>query len=68
MAFWAGLALVVVEAGAWLGLISPILLAALLIWVSGATLIDERLSATRAGYADYRARVPGFIPRLGGGA
>ena len=60
VAFWAGLALVVVEAGAWLGLISPILLAALLIWVSGATLIDERLSATRAGYADYRARVPGF--------
>ena len=60
--FWSGIALISVEAGAWLGLISPILITFFLTQVSGAPLIDERLEATRPAYAAYRARVPGFLP------
>ncbi|MEM8959532.1 MAG: DUF1295 domain-containing protein [Pseudomonadota bacterium] len=60
--FWSGIALICVEAGAWLGLASPLLITLFLTRISGAPLLDERLSATRPDYAAYRARVPGFIP------
>ena len=63
--FWCGIAMIAVEAGAWLGLISPILLVVFLTRVSGAPLIEERLTATRPAYAAYRARVPAFVPRFG---
>lgn len=60
--FWAGAALVAIDANVWLGLTSPILLVIFLTRISGAPLIEERLAATRPAYAAYRARVPGFIP------
>ena len=64
--FWVGIAVIGLEGGAWLALISPILMAALLVLVSGAPMLDERLSETRAGYDEYRSRTPGFFPRLSG--
>lgn len=60
--FWAGIALILIDGGTWLGLLSPILIGFFLTRVSGAPLLDERLSETRPGYAEYRARVPGFLP------
>lgn len=60
--FWCGIALISVEGGAWIGLISPILMAIFLTSVSGVPFLDERLSATRPDYAAYKARVPAFIP------
>ncbi|MEO1493724.1 MAG: DUF1295 domain-containing protein [Pseudomonadota bacterium] len=62
--FWIGVALILVDGGVWLGLLSPVLITLFLTKVSGAPLLDERLSETRPGYAAYRARVPGFIPFL----
>lgn len=62
--FWAGIALVALEAGAWAGLISPLAMTLFLTLLSGAPMLDERLTATRPGYAAYRARVPGFLPGL----
>lgn len=60
--FWSGVALILVDGGVWLGLLSPVLITVFLTKVSGAPLLDERLSETRPDYAAYRARVPGFIP------
>lgn len=62
--FWAGIAMIVLEVGAWAGALSATVIALLLTRVSGAPMLDERLSATRPGYAAYRARVPGFLPAL----
>lgn len=62
--FWIGIGLVVSEVSLLGGLLAPALITLFLTKVSGAPMIDERLSETRAGYQDYRARVPGFIPRL----
>ena len=57
--FWIGVALILVDGGVWLGLLSPVLITLFLTKVSGAPLLDERLSETRPGYAAYRARCPG---------
>jgi steroid 5-alpha reductase family enzyme len=62
--FWCGIAAILVDGGVWLGLLSPVLIAFFLTKVSGAPLLDERLSETRPGYAAYRARVPAFLPDL----
>ncbi|MEM1299757.1 MAG: DUF1295 domain-containing protein [Pseudomonadota bacterium] len=64
MVFWVGIAMICVEGGAWVGLASPILIVVFLLKVSGAPLLDERLSATRPDYEEYKRRVPAFIPRL----
>lgn len=62
--FWAGIGLIVLDAGSMIGLLSPVLIFFLLTRVSGAPLLDERLSQTRSEYEAYRSRVPGFIPRF----
>lgn len=62
--FWTGVAAIALDAGAWLGLISPVLITFFLVRVSGAPMLDERLSATRPSYGAYRARVPAFVPSL----
>lgn len=64
--FWIGVACVAVEAGAWIAMLSPVLIALLLTRLSGAPILDERLGMTRPGYAAYCARVPAFVPRLRG--
>ena len=63
IAFWAGIGLIGLEGGAWLSLISPLLIAVLLIKVSGAPILDEHMTATRAAYAEYRRKTPAFLPR-----
>ncbi|MEM9058879.1 MAG: DUF1295 domain-containing protein [Pseudomonadota bacterium] len=62
--FWTGIACICVEGGAWLGLLSPVLITVFLLKVSGIPLLEEHLSATRPGLASYRARVPALIPSL----
>lgn len=62
--FWVGMALIAVEGGALLGLISPVLIIFFLTKVSGAPMLDERLAATRPEYQAYKERVPAFLPRL----
>lgn len=44
-------------------LLGPVLMTFLLVRVSGVSMLDEHLSRTRAGYADYVARTSGFFPR-----
>ena len=36
----------------------------LLVKVSGVSMLDAHLSATRPGYAEYMRRTPAFVPRL----
>ncbi|KOG36153.1 MULTISPECIES: DUF1295 domain-containing protein [Streptomyces] len=43
-------------------LVSPLVMSALLIWGSGKRLLEAHM-ADRPGYAAYRARTSGFIPR-----
>ncbi|MEM9736877.1 MAG: DUF1295 domain-containing protein [Pseudomonadota bacterium] len=62
--FWSGVGLVVVEVSPWAALVSPALITLFLTQVSGAPMLDERLSESRPSYADYKARVPAFLPRL----
>ncbi|MFJ5833595.1 DUF1295 domain-containing protein [Streptomyces sp. NPDC093089] len=45
-----------------LSLVSPLVMSALLIWGSGKRLLEAHM-ADRPGYAAYRARTSGFIPR-----
>ena len=62
--FWVGIAIICLEGGAWLGLISPILIALFLTKVSGAPILDERLTATRPEYVDYKRQVPALVPNF----
>ncbi|MEU9856247.1 DUF1295 domain-containing protein [Streptomyces sp. NPDC047974] len=43
-------------------LVSPLVMSALLIWGSGKRLLEAHM-ADRPGYAAYRARTSGFVPR-----
>ncbi|MEM7236469.1 MAG: DUF1295 domain-containing protein [Pseudomonadota bacterium] len=62
--FWIGLGAIIAEVSVWGAILSPVLIAIFLVKVSGAPMLDERLSATRPDYDDYRRHVPAFIPRL----
>jgi steroid 5-alpha reductase family enzyme len=60
---WFGLALIAVDAGAhWLALAGPAALTFLLLRVSGVTLLDKHLAATRPDFAAYAARTSAFFP------
>ncbi len=43
---------------------APALMTFLLIRVSGVRMLDEQLARTRAGYAEYMKRTPGFFPGI----
>lgn len=62
--FWIGVALIILETGAVVGVLSPVLIFIFLTRISGAPLLDERLSATRPGYGTYKTEVPAFLPAL----
>ena len=62
--FWCGIALIGLDGGVWLSAISPILVTVFLVKVSGIPLLDERLSETRPGYAEYRRKTPAFVPSI----
>lgn len=58
---WWGLGLLSVAAGAWWGLLSPLLMTVLLLKVSGVTLLEQTLRE-RPAYAEYVRRTPAFFP------
>ena len=45
----------------WL-LLAPVLVTALLLKISGVSLMEETIASRRPGYADYKRRVSAFIP------
>ncbi|MEO6326293.1 MAG: DUF1295 domain-containing protein [Thermoanaerobaculia bacterium] len=47
----------------WLSVAAPALMTFLLVRVSGVTMLDAHLLATRPGYAEYIRRTSAFIPR-----
>jgi len=48
--------------GGWLTVLSPSLMTWLLMRVSGVTLLEDGLKASKAGYRAYIARTPAFFP------
>jgi steroid 5-alpha reductase family enzyme len=48
----------------WTTIFAPALMTFLLVRVSGVSMLDAHLTATRPAYADYIRRAPAFIPRL----
>ncbi len=60
---WWGLFVVAASTpGGWLTVLSPALMTLLLMRVSGVTLLEEGLKASKPGYAEYIARTPAFLP------
>jgi steroid 5-alpha reductase family enzyme len=59
---WWGLYLMAVGAGAWWSIAGPILMAILLMRVSGVTLLERTIGKRRPGYADYARRTNAFFP------
>ena len=64
---WWGYYCLAVGAGAPELVFSPLLMTWLLRRVSGVTLLEQDLAASKPGYADYIRRVPAFFPRLRAG-
>jgi len=58
---WFGFGLIALAAGAWWGLIGPLVMTLLLTKVSGKDHL-ERSMRTRPGYAEYVERTSGFVP------
>ncbi|HEY4076715.1 MAG TPA: DUF1295 domain-containing protein [Rhizomicrobium sp.] len=47
---------------AWWLALSPVVVTALLLQVSGVALMEQKINERRPGYADYRRRVSAFVP------
>lgn len=61
---WWGFGLIAyADTGLVWALVGPALITLLLLKVSGVTLLDTHLAATKQGYADWAARTPAFVPR-----
>lgn len=62
-AVWWGLFLIAASSSqAWWTIISPLLMTVFLRCVSGVTLLEKSLAATKPGYSDYAARTNAFFP------
>jgi steroid 5-alpha reductase family enzyme len=62
-ALWWGLyAIACATPGGWLTVLSPALMTFLLVRVSGVTLLEQSLTASKPGYRAYIARTPAFFP------
>jgi steroid 5-alpha reductase family enzyme len=59
---WWGFGLLGVAAGSPWALVGPALMSALLLRVSGVTLLERTIGARRPGYAEYAARTSAFFP------
>lgn len=59
---WWGLYFVAVAAGAWWTIFSPLLVTALLLRVSGVTLLEKDIGERRPGYREYVTRTNAFFP------
>jgi steroid 5-alpha reductase family enzyme len=59
---WRGLYLLALAAGAWWSLVSPLLMTALLLRVSGVPLLESEISGRRPAYRDYQRRTNALFP------
>jgi len=59
---WWAYYLIALAAGAWWSIFSPILMTALLLRVSGVTLLEKTLKEEKPGYKEYIETTSGFIP------
>ena len=60
--WWGVYAIAVATPGGWLTVLSPALMSFLLMRVSGVTLLEEGLKASKPGYHAYISRTPAFFP------
>ncbi|MEO8258877.1 MAG: DUF1295 domain-containing protein [Acidobacteriota bacterium] len=60
--WWGIYALAAATPNGWLTVLSPALMTLLLMRVSGVTLLEDGLKATKPGYRAYIARTPAFFP------
>ncbi len=60
--WWGMYAIAAATPGGWLTVLSPALMTLLLMRVSGVTLLETSLKASRPGYLEYIARTPAFFP------
>ncbi|MEM8789655.1 MAG: DUF1295 domain-containing protein [Pseudomonadota bacterium] len=60
--FWTAMSLLSVGAGIWWAPISAMILALLLRYVSGVTILEDRLARTRPDFAAYQQQVPALVP------
>lgn len=68
LVFWWGVWLICAPvAGLWT-ILCPLLITALLRWVSGVPILEKRLQETRPEFDDYRRSTPMLAPRLFGAA
>ncbi len=61
---WWGFFLMVMASGAWLTLISPLLMSFLLLKVSGVPILEKDIMDRRPNYRDYITRTNAFFPWL----
>ncbi len=61
--WWGLFALAAVSWTGWLTILSPLLMTYFLARKTGKPLLEQHLTKTRPGYAEYVARTSGFIPR-----
>ncbi len=59
---WWGLFLIAADAGGWWSVYGPVAMSVLLMRVSGVTLLERKLSKTRAGYERYVRTTNAFFP------
>ena len=59
---WWGLWLIALAAGAWWTVVSPLLMSALLLKVSGVTLLEKDIGERRPAYREYIAHTNAFFP------
>jgi steroid 5-alpha reductase family enzyme len=60
--WWGLYAIASATPGGWLTVLSPALMSFLLVRVSGVTLLEDGLKASKPGYRAYIARTPAFFP------
>ena len=60
--WWGLYAIAAAAPGGWLTVLSPALMTFLLMRVSGVTLLEDGLKASKPGYQAYIARTPAFFP------
>jgi steroid 5-alpha reductase family enzyme len=61
-AVWWGFGLMGLAAGAWWGLIGPVIMSWLLLRVSGVALLERDIGQRRPEYAEYIRRTNAFFP------
>ena len=60
--WWGMYAMAASTPGGWLTVLSPALMTLLLMRVSGVTLLEDGLKASKPGYRAYITRTPAFFP------